>query len=128
MGSDMYMASQSYRPGPRRVRWEGGKLVIEQDYFPDGYTEVYRGSAETKEGKSILKALGVKIPPKPNTMVKYRLDFDFTKEGSKVLTLNTTHFKTPEEVEKALVLAASDDYDIDTVTMKHRRVTVLEDE
>lgn len=125
MGSDMYLASQSYRPGPRKVYWDKSKLVIEQDYFPDGYQEVYRGSAESKEGQAILKAFGVKIPPKPNTMVKYKATFTMMVEGQQTLSLNTTYYDTDEKVKAALLAAAAESYDRSPQNFKNVRVEVV---
>jgi hypothetical protein len=126
MGSDMYMAQQSYRPGPRKVYWDKGDLVIEQDYFPDGYTEVYRGSADSTEGQAILKAFGVKIPPKPNTLVSYRLDFEYLASGSVGLQLNTTYYPTHDEVLQALKDAAAERYSIEPRAIRSPKVKVIE--
>ena len=125
MGSDMYMAEQSYRPGPRKVYWDKSKLVIEQDYFPDGYREVYRGSADTKEGQAILKAWGVQIPPKPNTMVKYKATFTMEVEGTQTLFLNTTQYKTAADVKAALLSAAAESYDRSPQNFKNVKVEVV---
>ena len=62
MGSDMYLAAQSFRPRPIRASWLApDTLQVENDLFPTGYEVAYTGPA-TPEVRRLLRGLGVRIP------------------------------------------------------------------
>ena len=67
MGSDMYMAAQSFRPRPKRFRWEGEEFVIQVDTFPGDYHEYWRGVIDSESTADLVKTVtGTSIiPSKP---------------------------------------------------------------
>lgn len=68
MGSDLYMESRNFRPGPTKVYWKGNILYVEKDHFYDGYRVVWSGNPTGKE--DVLKAFGVTVPKHPDAPVR----------------------------------------------------------
>jgi hypothetical protein len=62
MGSDMYLAEQSFRPrAPRVTRIDDIRILVERDVFARGWVKAYEGRA-TPEVLRLLRGLGCTIP------------------------------------------------------------------
>lgn len=75
MGSDLYMAERSFRPGPPRVTWVSEtEISVEREHFMNGYSEFYRGPA-TKEIMKMLKGMGITVPDNDFAMAESFITF-----------------------------------------------------